>query len=115
MLAAALALLDDPKKIDAGPPRLKKPRPTRVQALPGMQQSFDVAHVRPAASALPLCKEGGQSSCCHIYSSVSQLDGGIAQLVERLVRNEKARGSNPLTSIPKSLTGFHHTSVKAIV
>ena len=24
--------------------------------------------------------------------------GGIAQLVERLVRNEKARGSNPLTS-----------------
>ncbi len=26
--------------------------------------------------------------------------GGIAQLVERLVRNEKARGSNPLTSTP---------------
>jgi hypothetical protein len=26
--------------------------------------------------------------------------GGIAQLVERLVRNEKARGSNPLTSSP---------------
>ena len=26
--------------------------------------------------------------------------GGIAQLVERLVRNEKARGSNPLTSKP---------------
>jgi hypothetical protein len=25
-------------------------------------------------------------------------NGGIAQLVERLVRNEKARGSNPLTS-----------------
>ena len=25
--------------------------------------------------------------------------GGIAQLVERLVRNEKARGSNPLTSM----------------
>ena len=25
-------------------------------------------------------------------------DGGIAQLAERLVRNEKARGSNPLTS-----------------
>ena len=24
--------------------------------------------------------------------------GGIAQLVERLVRNEKVRGSNPLTS-----------------
>ena len=28
----------------------------------------------------------------------SQVNGGIAQLVERLVRNEKARGSNPLTS-----------------
>jgi hypothetical protein len=28
--------------------------------------------------------------------------GGIAQLVERLVRNEKARGSNPLTSTPIS-------------
>ena len=29
-------------------------------------------------------------------------DGGIAQLVERLVRNEKARGSNPLTSSLRS-------------
>ena len=29
--------------------------------------------------------------------------GGIAQLVERLVRNEKARGSNPLTSTPLSI------------
>jgi hypothetical protein len=28
----------------------------------------------------------------------SAFGGGIAQLVERLVRNEKARGSNPLTS-----------------
>ena len=28
--------------------------------------------------------------------------GGIAQLVERLVRNEKVRGSNPLTSSPES-------------
>ena len=27
------------------------------------------------------------------------LVGGIAQLVERLVRNEKVRGSNPLTSL----------------
>ena len=31
--------------------------------------------------------------------------GGIAQLVERLVRNEKARGSNPLTSSPESFRG----------
>jgi hypothetical protein len=30
------------------------------------------------------------------------ISGGIAQLVERLVRNEKARGSNPLTSTPKA-------------
>jgi hypothetical protein len=29
--------------------------------------------------------------------------GGIAQLVERLVRNEKARGSNPLTSTTPKL------------
>ena len=29
--------------------------------------------------------------------------GGIAQLVERFVRNEEARGSNPLTSSPESL------------
>src|SRR5580704_10558467 len=28
--------------------------------------------------------------------------GGIAQLVERLVRNEKVRGSNPLTSTPRN-------------
>jgi hypothetical protein len=28
-----------------------------------------------------------------------QNSGGIAQLVERLVRNEKVRGSNPLASI----------------
>ena len=33
--------------------------------------------------------------------------GGIAQLVERLVRNEKARGSNPLTSSPESFRGCH--------
>lgn len=31
--------------------------------------------------------------------------GGIAQLVERLVRNEKARGSTPLTSTKVSLPG----------
>ena len=34
--------------------------------------------------------------------------GGIAQLVERLVRNEKVRGSNPLTS-----TNFLPGSFKA--
>ena len=50
-----------------------------------------------------MSEDGGQSAFCHIYSSLWQLDGGIAQLVERLVRNEKARGSNPLTS---SFPGF---------
>jgi hypothetical protein len=33
-----------------------------------------------------------------VHSTVIDLSGGIAQLVERLVRNEKVRGSNPLTS-----------------
>ena len=55
-----------------------------------------------------MCKEGGQRGCCHIYSSVFQLDGGIAQLVERLVRNEKARGSNPLTSKPLITSKLRH-------
>ena len=32
--------------------------------------------------------------------------GGIAQLVERLVRNEKARGSNPLTSRLASIRAY---------
>ena len=36
-----------------------------------------------------------KSPCRDIFAL---LPGGIAQLVERLVRNEKARGSNPLTS-----------------
>ena len=36
---------------------------------------------------------------CKSYILVSiRVLGGIAQLVERLVRNEKVRGSNPLTS-----------------
>ena len=33
-----------------------------------------------------------------LNSGARKTFGGIAQLVERLVRNEKARGSNPLTS-----------------
>ncbi len=35
--------------------------------------------------------------------------GGIAQLVERLVRNEKVRGSNPLTST----TGREHKRLRS--
>jgi hypothetical protein len=34
----------------------------------------------------------------HVKSLRVKEFGGIAQLVERLVRNEKVRGSNPLTS-----------------
>ena len=59
------------------------------------EQRCEVA--RSAASMFTF-KEGGQRGSCHIYSSVFSVHGGIAQLVERLVRNEKARGSNPLTS-----------------
>ena len=33
-----------------------------------------------------------------VNSGARKTFGGIAQLVERLVRNEKVRGSNPLTS-----------------
>src|SRR6266478_846398 len=64
------------------------------------------------------CIHSIQPACRHFYSPVfekgpanrTMLDenrdrrdnfsdfGGIAQLVERLVRNEKVRGSNPLTS-----------------
>ena len=33
-------------------------------------------------------------------------DGGIAQLVERFVRNEEVRGSNPLTSTPHATNGL---------
>src|ERR1041385_1714367 len=33
-----------------------------------------------------------------LFDKLSGCRGGIAQLVEPLVRNEKARGSNPLTS-----------------
>ena len=38
-----------------------------------------------------------------LNSGAEKSFGGIAQLVERLVRNEKARGSNPLTSSPESV------------
>jgi hypothetical protein len=37
---------------------------------------------------------------------VRLFNGGIAQLVERLVRNEKARGSNPLTSISRDISSY---------
>ena len=53
---------------------------------------------------------GGQNGWTHmvenslwfcVLNSGERAFGGIAQLVERLVRNEKARGSNPLTSSPE--------------
>jgi hypothetical protein len=45
-------------------------------------------------------KTAGQAqiSAARFWLDFHSLTGGIAQLVERLVRNEKARGSNPLTS-----------------
>ncbi len=33
------------------------------------------------------------------YTSICRQCGAVAQLVERFVRNEEARGSNPLSSI----------------
>ena len=42
-----------------------------------------------------------------LISSAERCLGGIAQLVERLVRNEKARGSNPLTSRPENFWVCH--------
>src|ERR1700746_337751 len=47
-------------------------------------------------------------SCTNYPSSEC---GGIAQLVEPLVRNEKARGSNPLTSSPKNLDALDPKSL----
>ncbi len=35
---------------------------------------------------------------CHIYACPTRWNGVVAQLVERLVRNEKVRGSTPLGS-----------------
>jgi hypothetical protein len=42
-----------------------------------------------------------------LISNAEKSFGGIAQLVERLVRNEKARGSNPLTSRPEGFRVCH--------
>ena len=59
-------------------------------------------------------ERGGELQPCRIIAEIlSRRDivfafaGGIAQLVERLVRNEKVRGSNPLTS-----TNFVRTKFK---
>ena len=44
-----------------------------------------------------------------IFGAAILLDGVVAQLVERLVRNEKVRGSNPLGStIHSFLLCFSH-------
>src|SRR5439155_26463456 len=47
-------------------------------------------------------------------SAVSTSNGGIAQLVERLVRNEKARGSNPLTSSLRSRRYYESGDCRAV-
>ena len=41
--------------------------------------------------------------------------GGIAQLVERLVRNEKVRGSNPLTSTDSGKGGKGQVEMKKLL
>ena len=41
--------------------------------------------------------------------------GGIAQLVERLVRNEKVRGSNPLTSTSPQISAPRSMTIIALV
>ena len=52
------------------------------------------ARARPVARTVdPGFREGG----CAVLISTSS-PGAVAQLVARLVRNEKARGSNPLSS-----------------
>ena len=47
-----------------------------------------------------LRKQDGQCVFLEFIPQFPHVNGGIAQLVERLVRNEKVRGSNPLTSTP---------------
>ena len=60
----------------------------------------------------PPCKRGMRSRVARLPASSNCAYfpapnfGGIAQLVERLVRNEKARGSNPLTSKNSSFDEF---------
>ena len=43
------------------------------------------------------------------------ITGGIAQLVERLVRNEKVRGSNPLTSTDAGKGGKGQVEMKKLL
>jgi hypothetical protein len=57
---------------------------------------FFVVEVRRRNLAKTACRATGLALVIR-----PQNVGGIAQLVERLVRNEKARGSNPLTSTPQ--------------
>src|SRR4030095_338078 len=54
------------------------------------------SHAIRASSAIKQCAK--QILGDQFRASFHKQIGGIAQLVERLVRNEKARGSNPLTS-----------------
>jgi hypothetical protein len=62
--------------------------------------------------------EGGENrllsrkTCTNYRSSIL---GGIAQLVERLVRNEKARGSTPLTSTTLILNDLQKRTVQVTI
>jgi hypothetical protein len=55
--AAALSLVDYLKKIDASPASAEEAEADARASSAWKQQSFDVAHVRPAASALPCAKK----------------------------------------------------------
>ncbi len=59
-----------------------------------------------------MTSQPNESACLRLVCldiSASSDSGGIAQLVERLVRNEKVRGSNPLTST----TGREHKRLRS--
>ncbi len=48
-----------------------------------------------------------------MFPALASLDGRVAQLGERLVRNEEVRGSSPLTSTKVSLHNFHPCNLRS--
>ena len=48
-----------------------------------------------------------------MFPALASLDGRVAQLGERLVRNEEVRGSSPLTSTKLSLHNFHPCNLRS--
>src|SRR6266853_4584508 len=71
----------------------------------------------------PLLRDNSKSGCSLFSESLAEKSfrhdnlpffGGIAQLVERLVRNEKVRGSNPLTSSLRASSGRAKSAASAV-